>query len=422
MVLCPGLQFFPSRGFVRIITGITESLPLKGCVSIFFYPEAGKSCFGLPGNFETAIFSTYFRKHKRMDKRTFIRTAGLGAAGTLMGVQACSRWVKQKHKVPPGSWVWYSFGKKEPESVLQDMKRMEALGFQGVHIQASPEQLETILPRLPGTSLRIHAWIVTMMVGNPDLIRDHPDWYAVSRDGKSSATHPPYVPYYKWLCPSKPEVIEYTLNRVDKYCHLDGLEGMHLDYIRFPDVILPVGLWEKYNLVQDREYPEFDFCYCQTCRESFKKRTGRDPLEESDPAGDVEWRQFRFDAITNVVNQIYDWVHDRGKRLSAAVFPTPEIARKLVRQEWSKWNLDQIHPMIYHNFYEKKPEWIETATKEGVEALRGKFPLYSGVFVPALKPSDMERLYGMGQRAGAAGITLFNWNSMTEEHWKSFYL
>ena len=43
---------------------------------------------------------------------------------------------------------------------------------------------------------------------------------------------------------------------------MNAVDGVHLDYVRHCDVILPRGLWERYDLVQDIEHPEFDFCYC----------------------------------------------------------------------------------------------------------------------------------------------------------------
>jgi hypothetical protein len=42
------------------------------------------------------------------------------------------------------------------------------------------------------------------------------------------------------------------------------------------------------------------------------------------------------------------------KKLTAAVFPYPEMADHMVRQRWDKWNIDEVYPMIYHNFIMKK--------------------------------------------------------------------
>ena len=79
-----------------------------------------------------------------------------------------------------------------------------------------------------------------------------------------------------------------------------------------------------------------------------------------DPTVDQDWREFRYEGIRQIVSSA---AKNKGdKLLSAAVFATPELARKYVRQDWPKWDLDVAYPMIHHNFYDKPIEWVKTAT------------------------------------------------------------
>ena len=109
------------------------------------------------------------------------------------------------------------------------------------------------------------------------------------------------------------------------------------------------------------------------------------------------WRQYRYDSITAVVAELADVTHKAGKLLTAAVFPTPDIARRLVRQDWTKWKVDAVLPMVYNGFYKEGVPWVERATREGVRALAGRIPLYSGLYVPDLSPADL----AAADRAGA---------------------
>lgn len=70
------------------------------------------------------------------------------------------------------------------------------------------------------------------------------------------------------------------------------MDGVHLDYVRMPDVILPVSLWKNYGIEQKEELPEYDYCYCDVCRELFKAKTGQDPLELKYPMENQELDQF----------------------------------------------------------------------------------------------------------------------------------
>ena len=103
-----------------------------------------------------------------------------------------------------------------------------------------------------------------------------------------------------------------------------------------------------------------------------------------------------------------DIAHKKNKVITAAVFPTPEVARRNVRQDWTNWNLDGICPMIYHGFYNEQISWIGDAVKEGTHFLAGKFPLYAGLYLPNFKNDDEIRQgIQVALKNGAHGVSFF---------------
>jgi len=282
--------------------------------------------------------------------------------------------------------------------------------------------------------LEFHTWIPTMMQRNNSEL--DPDLYAINGKGESAFDKPAYVDYYNFLCPNREEVYSFLEDLYGSIADLDEVDGIHLDYIRFPDVILAEGLWEKYGLVMDREYPEYDYCYCDHCVGGFKEISGIDIKSVKDPSEIEEWKQYRYDLITSIVNRLSDVVHDKGKEINAAVFPGPNsIAKKIVRQEWDKWNLDAFYPMNYNDFYLKGTAWVGEVSKEGVTSIDNRKPLYSGLFIcpkpenktdepdpenHGLVPEEMEDAIRESMENGASGICLFTPTRMTEEHWKVF--
>jgi len=228
--------------------------------------------------------------------------------------------------------------------VLLASNGTEAL-YESRHLPVKAALLEELLPLAAAEGLEVHAWIVSLRCTVSSVLQEHADWYSVNRNGDSSHDKPPYIPSYRWLCPTRLEVREYLCSLVDELAQYDGVTGVHLDYIRHPDVILPVRLRSRYGLVEDRESPEFDFCYCDECRRVFAERTGRDPLELEDPASDEEWRHFRWDALRDTVSAAADTAHSRDRVLTAAVFPTPALSRRYVRQQWERWDVDAVLPL-----------------------------------------------------------------------------
>jgi uncharacterized lipoprotein YddW (UPF0748 family) len=291
---------------------------------------------------------------------------------------------------------------------------LRAAGIDAVLISGTREFFRAHVPVAHDEGLELHAWLFTMMRGEHTAA--HPDWYAVSRSGVSTALKPPYVDYYKFMCPSRDEVRASLLGVVRELAQVDGLGSVHLDYIRYPDVILPIALWPKYNLVQDKEYPDFDFCYCQVCRDRFKRQSGVDPRDLPDPPAHAAWRQYRYDTITEVVGLLAGEVQTHGTPITAAVFPTPTIARTLVRQDWTAWKLDAVHPMVYNGFYKEDVAWIERATRESVTALDGRMALYSGLYVPDLSPADLRLAVERAMAGGANGVSFFEANLLTPAH------
>ncbi len=321
----------------------------------------------------------------------------------------------------PVFFVWMGEGKDySDEHVKEQFMKMKEAGIDGIMYMCSADRYPEIVPLAEQAGLELHAWQVILNCRDEKVMEDHNDWFTINGKGASSLIHPPFVGYYKWLCPSNEQVQEYIIGKISRLAEIKGLKSIHLDYIRYSDVILPMGLWSKYNLVMDREYPEFDFCYCDVCIRKFKEQSGIDPSRLEDPSLNADWKQYRYDSITELVNKLAAVVHQKGKLLTAAVFPTPAIAKKMVRQDWVNWNLDRIYPMIYHNFYEKDVNWIKEAVGEGVSALGGKIPLISGLYTPGLSPDELVKAIDCSFEGGADGHCLFGSEGMSEEHWKKF--
>jgi uncharacterized lipoprotein YddW (UPF0748 family) len=266
--------------------------------------------------------------------------------------------------------------------------------------------------------IQIHAWRWTLNRG--DYMKEHPEWYTVNRLGHSVVDKPPYVNYYRWLCPSRPEVTELLANDYSGISRIPGIAGVHLDYVRYSDIYLPVGLLPKYNLVQDHEMPEFDYCYCPLCRSTFREKSGYDPMDAEDPSADKAWHQFRLDQVVKVVHSIAGAVHKQGSVITAAVFPTPEMSRTMVRQDWARFNLDAYHPMLYHQYYNQPTDWIGECVKEIRQEIGDKIPVFPGIMVNprTFTPEVLTRTLRQIKDAGAQGIAAFTAGGLTDQQLK----
>jgi len=295
------------------------------------------------------------------------------------------------------------------------LENYKSIGISEILISGSPLFLQQLVQLAERKEMKVHAWIWTLNRPNDSIAMLHPDWYAVNRNGQNSLEYRAYVDYYQWLSPFHPDARKHIKNNVRKYLSIEGLASVHLDYVRYPDVILGADLQPKYGLVQDREMPEYDYDYHPLARQGFKDIFGKDPIEMKHPELSTEWRQFRLNAITSLVNEIVEMAHEQDTKITAAVFPFPEMSRQMVRQAWNDWNLDAAYPMLYHNFYRENINWIGFATEQGV--LDVDFPIYPGVYVPGLKdPAKLEEAIRIINKNGANGVTFFTAESFSDAH------
>ncbi|MBD0822810.1 putative glycoside hydrolase [Aestuariibaculum marinum] len=320
--------------------------------------------------------------------------------------------------------VWTTANdKKSDEEYLKEFEKYSNGGIDEVLINTGtdPKLLERLVPLAKEKGLRVHAWIMAVNRPGDTIALQHPEWYQVSREGKSCFDTRPYVGYYQWLCPTRKESRNHILGLVEGLAKVEGVESVHLDYIRFPDIFLPIGLLPKYDLVQDEELPEYDFCYCDVCISEFEKIHHKNPLESKNTAIDMEWKNFRLNAIKSVVDDAYKIAHSNNKILTAAVFPYPEIADHMVRQRWDKWDIDEVYPMIYHGFYNEEVDWIGYATKQGVNDTESEgISLNTGIYIPDFKTTEgLKQAILYAKENGAKGVSFFDGNAISDEFFET---
>jgi len=316
-------------------------------------------------------------------------------------------------------WTWITADfKRDDNSYKKEFKKYTENGIDAVLINThtSSELLKRLTPIAIDFGLEVHAWIWTMNRANDTIALKNPSWYAVNRAGESCFDNRPYVNHYQWLCPSQVESRNHILKLIESLALVNGISSVHLDYIRYSDIYLPIGLQPKYNLVQYKEMPEFDYCYCETCINEFELIHNRNPKPMEFPELDIEWKNFRFNKIKAVVDDAYDLVHKNNKQLSAAVFPYPEMAGQMVRQRWDKWKIDFILPMLYHHFYNENIDWITFCTKQCLSDVKYKNQeIHPGIYIANISPNELSQILDNISKTGAKGVSIFSGNGISDE-------
>jgi len=320
-------------------------------------------------------------------------------------------WKKQKEKTPK-FWIWLGgHGINNLTKWDSIFKDIYSLGIRGVLLNTSPETIRQIIPIANKYDIQIHVWMWAMNRG------DAPKEYMSVNDlGKSLAEEKAYVDYYKFMCPALPEVKKFINAKIQELERIDGISGIHLDYIRYVDVFLPKGLLPKYHLVQDDILPEFDYGYHPYMIKKFENTFGFSPKTIPDYPHDSLWQQFRMDQVSNIVNDLAWKFSTKPLKLTAAVFPDPEMSRDMVRQDWGSWNLDYYFPMVYNGFYLEGTDWIEERIRIS-KKYHPQSAVFCGLFLNDSKTKeDLTEAINAAFNGGASGISFFSYWGMKAYH------
>ncbi|MEM1171092.1 MAG: family 10 glycosylhydrolase [Cyanobacteria bacterium P01_H01_bin.35] len=200
-------------------------------------------------------------------------------------------------------------------------------------------------------NMEIHAWMWAFAVGNQahnralgqadsylgPVISAHPSW--VMTDNKGRKRHPADGKVY--MDPANPYVRQYLLKIIDEIATRYDVDGIHLDYIRYPF---------------QNPSRNFSYGYSTTARNQFRQLYGIDPIKISSRDRQNLWKWTEFK-----INQVNSFVADTSKFLkrkypnlilSAAVFPFPRHERfDKIQQDWETWvlkgDIDLLTPMTY---------------------------------------------------------------------------
>lgn len=329
----------------------------------------------------------------------------------------CSVSCTNKTADPPMFWTWLE---DLPDIDMETaFTHMEEAGLDAAMLHAaSIEDYRKDVEIARRHGITVYAWVWTLnppRQERPQMLKEHPEWFSVNRNGDSVVDYKAYVNSYKFLCPALPEVRDYLVQKVKDICAIDGVEGICLDYCRLIDCVLPISLAYNYGLFQDGEvFPEYDFGYHPAMIGKFQEQYGYDPREKEDPSRDETWNQFRCDQVTEVANLLCDAAHAAGKAVTASPFSAAGVSRFMVWQEWWKWDLDFVHPMAYTDFYTMDPSFARDATLANQLVKGNTTTLMCGVDTelggdPAFIFEKMDAAFS----AGAKGISLYTIEGLT---------
>ena len=297
--------------------------------------------------------------------------------------------------------------------------RAECLAGQPV----SFDPLSTIISDAHTYGIQVHAWVNADFVwaGNsrpssPDHVYNkHPDWL-VRTSSQIASPIPATDCEGAFVSPANPAVRQYNHDIFMEIVHNYDVDGIHFDYIRFP------------NLNYDYSYATTsEFCADMNARglsAPDSSATQHDRMAFIKDNGDA-WATWRREQVTEMVECIARDAHAAkpGIVVSAAVFADWRQAYVEKGQDWKRWladgALDAVAPMAYGADTGRVADQIADAERAAASA--GRF-CYAGIGAWHISVASALAKIEAARDLGAQGIAIFSYGGVTADGSSNAYI
>jgi uncharacterized lipoprotein YddW (UPF0748 family) len=310
--------------------------------------------------------------------------------------------------------------------------RLEPRGAALTSQDPSFDPLELVVAAGHRAGLRVHAWVNVNLVSDAEppaarthVVYAHPEWLMVPRElavemSALDRRSPEYLAMLSryarahadqleglYLSPLAPGAVDYTVRVVSDIVARYGVDGIHLDYARYPNDDFD---YSKESLAQFRAdvmphvtVPE---------RRDYERRAKGRPLFYTQMFPQ-RWQEFRRARLTALVVRLRAALKSNRREvmLSAAVWPDPAEAANRRLQDWRGWIesklLDAICPMAYTT----DPALFRSQIA-GVTQIAGALPVWAGIGAYHLPLPGTIQNIETARRLGARGIVLFSYDNL----------
>ena len=298
--------------------------------------------------------------------------------------------------------------------------------FRAARDAAGADPLAVLLRDAHAAGLRVHAWVNVLSLSQnreAPLLRElGRDAVLVDQHGRSLLDYPdlevppPDGAYYRMGTPGlylDPAAIGLTERLAATFAelvtHHPELDGLHLDYIRFPDV-LPFTPGSRFDV-------GIDFGHSPSTRALFHDETGLEAPGPESLANADAWDAWRRDRVTALVEAIRNAARAVQPKLeiSAAVIPYADRAYLSLLQDWRRWLDDGLLEFAVAMTYTRDDRLLRYQAESFAGSPHAdRIWLGLGSWLFAKEPARALEQIRIEKRAGASADALFSYDAIVE--------
>jgi uncharacterized lipoprotein YddW (UPF0748 family) len=299
--------------------------------------------------------------------------------------------------------------------------------------RADFDPLGATITHARAAGLQVHAWVAVNLVSSAatlpssreHVVYKHPDWLMVPRAMAVElrgvdARSPEYLGRLaRWsrqhaddveglyMSPLHPAAAAHVAAVVRELVTEYPLDGVHLDYVRFPSEDFDYSRTALQEFKQSVQ-PDLTAAEVQT----LKARESLDPLAYANFFPE-RWKSFRRSRLTSLVMRVRTAVKDvrPGAVVSAAVIPDAMEAYQSRLQDWRTWLDQSLIDVLCPMAYTPDPKQFEAQVALAQDYAGGR-PVWTGIGAYRLPSATTLQFIAAAKRLGTSGIALFSYDAL----------
>ena len=260
------------------------------------------------------------------------------------------------------------------------------------------DQLKQCVAAAHANRLKVHVWKICWNLSNA------PKSFvaAMRKAGRLQVTNTGKE--LEWLCPSHPDNVALELKAVSEVLNRYPVDGIHLDYVRYPDA---------------------NTCFCAGCRRRFGQQLGKKIHDwpKSAQSGKLsgKYNVWRSEQITAFVRAVQTRARKSGAniRVSAAVYPVYPRCINSIGQDWGRWLKEGLVDFVCPMDYTVNNGTFRDYVRQQSALANASGRVFPGLGVTAMEsqltPDQVIEQIRQTRAAGAGGFVLFDLNRTLEK-------
>lgn len=333
--------------------------------------------------------------------------------------------------------VWYRSTEKSDDEVRATVEKMKSLNVNALYLETWYEgNCIGAKIDIPGISthavnegydaldgfvricheygIEVHCWVHNFFVGYyyddgrnyyNTYFDEYKDKYLIDCKGRDYFYYSANNNKFIFLNSNDRECRDLILNLYEQLITKYDVDGLHLDYIRYPEL----------------NYDTDDFGYNQDIIDAFAKKTGitKDPRTFAKGSNESkQWIQFRCDIITSFAGEVYDMVRKNKPEiwLSAATYPDIELSKNTIVQDVATFAETGYFDEIFSMSYGVSNDTVLVSVKD-YGKITDRKTFYSAGIAAFLETTQLNFAHQLTEveLAGADGVSIFALGSISPD-------